>query len=219
MSSWLWLLLGIALEVTGTVSMKLAAGFTRLTPSFAVFLFYGLSLVAVTLALRGIQISTAYAVWSAVGTAAIATIGYIAFREPLTPARLTSFSLIILGVVGLNLTAGGPFFLSHGQSVRLAQTPAARGAGGSEAAGPQANTRPGAPGTSPEPSLPPVAGSVLLSARVGQGRGVATARAGAATADQQAASSQAVPALSPLPQRERPEAGEPRNRRLTRSGR
>jgi len=104
--SWLWLLLGIALEVSGTTAMKLAAGFTRPLPSVAVFAFYGLSLVSVTLALRGMQISLAYAVWSAVGTAAIAVIGCLAFQESLTPPRLASFALIILGVVGLNLTTG-----------------------------------------------------------------------------------------------------------------
>jgi small multidrug resistance pump len=104
--SWLWLLLGIALEISGTTAMKLAAGFTKPLPSIAVFAFYGLSLVSVTLALRGMQISLAYAVWSALGTGAIAVIGCLAFQESLTPPRLASFALIILGVVGLNLTTG-----------------------------------------------------------------------------------------------------------------
>jgi small multidrug resistance pump len=101
--SWVWLLAAIGCEVVGTTSMKVASGFTKLVPSIAVFVFYGLSLAAMTVALRRIEISVAYAVWSAIGTAAIATIGYLWFREPMTPLKLISLGLIVLGVVGLNL--------------------------------------------------------------------------------------------------------------------
>jgi small multidrug resistance pump len=42
-------------------------------------------------------------VWSGVGTALIATIGILYFREAVTALKLVSVLLIIVGVVGLNL--------------------------------------------------------------------------------------------------------------------
>jgi small multidrug resistance pump len=91
------------LEVTGTTAMKLSHGFTRLMPSVLIFVFYGASFVALTFALKRIDVSIAYAIWSGIGTAAIAIIGITYFREPATVVKLVSIVLIIIGVVGLNL--------------------------------------------------------------------------------------------------------------------
>jgi small multidrug resistance pump len=106
--SWLYLVLAIILEVSGTTSMKLSQGFTNILPSVLVFLCYGLSLSALTLALKEIDVSVAYAVWSGLGTALIATVGVLWFREPLTAIKVASLLLIILGVIGLNLGDGIP---------------------------------------------------------------------------------------------------------------
>ena len=103
---WLYLVLAIVLEVSGTTCMKLSEGFTRLVPSILLFVFYSLSFGALTLALKRIDVSIAYAVWSGVGTALIATIGVLWFREPVTALKLISLGLIIIGVVGLNLSGG-----------------------------------------------------------------------------------------------------------------
>ena len=103
MHYWLLLTGAIVLEVAGTTSMKLSEGFSRLVPSVLIFVFYGLSFVALTLALRKFDVSVAYAVWSGVGTALVAVIGVMYFREPLTALKLVSIALIIAGVVGLNL--------------------------------------------------------------------------------------------------------------------
>ncbi len=103
MHYWLLLTGAIVLEVAGTTSMKLSEGFSRLVPSVLIFVFYGLSFVALTLALRRFDVSVAYAVWSGVGTALVAVIGVMYFREPLTALKLVSIALIIAGVVGLNL--------------------------------------------------------------------------------------------------------------------
>ena len=104
--NWLYLILAILLEVSGTTCMKLSQGFTKLVPSILLFVFYTLSLGMLTLALKRIDVSVAYAVWSGVGTALIATIGVLWFREPATALKLVSLVLIIAGVVGLNLSGG-----------------------------------------------------------------------------------------------------------------
>jgi small multidrug resistance pump len=105
--TWIYLVLAILLEVSGTTCMKLSEGFTRMLPSVLLFVFYTLSFVMLTLALKKTDVSVAYAVWSGVGTALIATIGVLWFKEPATALKLISLGLIIIGVVGLNLSGGG----------------------------------------------------------------------------------------------------------------
>jgi len=104
LNAWLILLVAIVLEVCGTTSMKLSQGFTKLTPSVLIFVFYGLSFVALTLCLRYMDVSVAYAVWSGLGTLLIAAIGIAYFKEPLTLVKIGSLILIIVGVIGVNLS-------------------------------------------------------------------------------------------------------------------
>jgi small multidrug resistance pump len=104
--TWIYLVLAILLEVSGTTCMKLSEGFTRLVPSILLFVFYTLSFGMLTLVLKRIDVGVAYAVWSGVGTALIAAIGVLWFKEPATALKLISLGLIIIGVMGLNLSGG-----------------------------------------------------------------------------------------------------------------
>ncbi len=101
--SQVYLVLAIIMEVSGTTCMKLADGFTKTLPSVLVFAFYGLSLAALTMALKKLDVSIAYATWSGLGTALIAMIGIYWFHEPMTALKGASLVLIIAGVVGLNM--------------------------------------------------------------------------------------------------------------------
>ncbi|HVM88998.1 MAG TPA: multidrug efflux SMR transporter [Puia sp.] len=100
---WLILAAGILFEVLGTICMKYAEGFTKLWPSVLVFVFYGISLAALVFVLEKMQVSIAYAIWASAGTALIAIIGVIFFKEPLSLVKVLSISLIILGILGLEL--------------------------------------------------------------------------------------------------------------------
>jgi small multidrug resistance pump len=100
---WILLFAAILLEVAGITSMKLSRGFAEPIPSVAVPVFYVLSAAAVVLALKRLDLSVTYAIWSGVGTALAATIGIAYFREPLTFIKLASLALVVLGVVGLSL--------------------------------------------------------------------------------------------------------------------
>ncbi len=102
--SWFYLLAAILLEVCGTTCMKLSQGFTQLVPSVLLFVFYGLAFAAVTLAVKRIEISTAYAVWSGLGTALIAVVGILWFKESFGIVKAASLVLIIVGLLGLNLS-------------------------------------------------------------------------------------------------------------------
>jgi len=99
--SWILLLLGILLEVLGTTCMKLSNGFSRPWPSLLMFLFYGMSLSTLAVAIRDIDISVAYTVWSVLGIALVVTIGMVWFDEPATAPRVFWLVFIVCGVIGL----------------------------------------------------------------------------------------------------------------------
>jgi len=101
--SWVYLVCAIIMEVIGTTNMKLSDGFTKTLPSILMFVFYGFSFAFLTLALKKIDLSLSYAIWSGVGTALIATIGILYFKEPVTAIKIGSIALIVIGVVGLAL--------------------------------------------------------------------------------------------------------------------
>ena len=101
MMSWIFLLLAILFEVAGTICMKLSEGFTKWLPSLLIFILYGLSLGAMVLSLKKIEISVVYAIWSGLGTALITVAGFLWFHEPVTAFKIISIGLIIIGVVGL----------------------------------------------------------------------------------------------------------------------
>ena len=104
--SWVYLIIAIVAEVFGTTSMKLSQGLSKLWPSVMIFVFYGLSLVFLTVSLKKIDISVAYAIWSGLGTAIIALIGILLFKESVSSIKVLSIVLIIAGVIGLNLADG-----------------------------------------------------------------------------------------------------------------
>jgi small multidrug resistance pump len=102
--SVLYLAAAIVFEICGTTALKLSFGLSRLAPTAVVAAAYPLSFAALALALKGIDLSVAYAVWSGVGTAIVALIGIFWFDEPAGLGKLASLALIVAGVVGLHLS-------------------------------------------------------------------------------------------------------------------
>ncbi|MCU0264872.1 MAG: multidrug efflux SMR transporter [Actinomycetia bacterium] len=105
---WLALLGAIAFEIIGTLSLKATDGFRRVGPTLVVLVGYGLSFWLLSVALRGIEVGVAYAIWSAVGTTVIAAFGILAWGESVTTLKVVSLGLVVAGVVGLNLAARAP---------------------------------------------------------------------------------------------------------------
>jgi len=97
-----WLALAIGSEIIATVALKLSEGFTKPIPVIFVVAGYGLSFYALSLSLRTIPLGVVYAIWSGVGTAAVALIGVLLFKELLDALKVAGIGLIIVGVVMLN---------------------------------------------------------------------------------------------------------------------
>ncbi len=93
----------IAAEVAATTAMKYSEGFSRLWPSLVTALGYVVSFALLAQTLKTVQIGTAYAIWSGVGTATIAVLGLLLFGEGLSLTKVAGILLIIGGVVVLNL--------------------------------------------------------------------------------------------------------------------
>lgn len=102
--SWLLLVAAILAEVAGTLSLRASEGFSRPGPVLGVVVGYAISFYLLSIVLRDLPLGLAYAVWAAVGTLLIAVIGMVAFGEPASPVRLVSISVVILGVVALQLS-------------------------------------------------------------------------------------------------------------------
>jgi len=62
--------------------------------------------IFLTLALKKVDVSVAYAIWSGVGTALIATLGVLYFGEPISILKVVGLVAIIGGVVALNVSGG-----------------------------------------------------------------------------------------------------------------
>jgi small multidrug resistance pump len=104
MSPWVYLAIAIVSEITGTVALRQSDGFTRPVPAAIVVVGYAVSFWMLALALRKLDLGLVYAVWAGIGTAAIAAIGIVAFDEPATALKLISLAVIIVGIIGLNLS-------------------------------------------------------------------------------------------------------------------
>ncbi|MEU4703692.1 DMT family transporter [Nonomuraea dietziae] len=105
--AWLLLFGAIATEVVATSALKLSNGFSHLGWSVVVAVGYVASFVLLAQVLKlHMDVGTAYAVWSGVGTAAIALIGALFLGESLTLVKVAGILLIVCGVVVLNLAGG-----------------------------------------------------------------------------------------------------------------
>lgn len=100
---YLYLAIAIVGELIGTTYLKYSDGFTKLTPSVISILSYGLCFFIFSKALLTINLSVAYATWSAVGLIITTLISLLVFKEGITPAGAAAIIMITVGVVVLNL--------------------------------------------------------------------------------------------------------------------
>jgi len=102
---WLYLGIAIILEILGTSLLKLSNGNEKWHISVLAIVFYALCFLFLAKALKYMEIATAYAIWSGVGIAATAFMGFLFFKESVTLMKVICILLILVGVIGLNLLA------------------------------------------------------------------------------------------------------------------
>lgn len=103
MNGWVFLGVAIVAEVVATSSLKASAGFTKLWPSLVVITGYGIAFYFLALTLKTIPVGVAYAIWAGLGIVLISLVGWLVLEQKLDPAGMFGMSLIIAGVVVINV--------------------------------------------------------------------------------------------------------------------
>ncbi len=104
--TWFILILAGLFEVVWAVGLKYTHGFTRLTPSIITLIGMLISFWLLATAMKTLPLGTAYAVWVGIGTIGAFVAGIVLFGESASWMRIASVSLIVLGLVGLKVSAG-----------------------------------------------------------------------------------------------------------------
>ena len=106
MAAWLCLLAAGVLEIGWAAALKASEGLSRAVPSVLGLAGAALSLLLLSVALRALPVSLAYAVWVGIGTAGVAAYGVLALGEPLGAMRAAFLAMIGIGVAGLAASEG-----------------------------------------------------------------------------------------------------------------
>jgi len=101
--SWLILFLAGILEVAWAVGLKCHDGKPILVTATSIAAV--LSVILLGLAMRNIQLSTAYVVWTGIGIVGTFIVGAAIFGETINTAKLVWTALIVVGIIGLKMSA------------------------------------------------------------------------------------------------------------------
>jgi quaternary ammonium compound-resistance protein SugE len=104
--AWLLLVAAGAVEIAMAISLKYSAGWTRLWPSVFGLLAAFASVLLLTFAVKGLPVTTAYAVWTGIGAVGVSIIGIALFGESAHPLRLLCLLLIFGGMIALHVLDG-----------------------------------------------------------------------------------------------------------------
>ena len=101
--AYLMLLLAVVAETVGTTALQASQQFTRLWPSLLVVVGYGLAFYLMAMTLRYMPVGIVYAIWSGLGIALIAIIGYVVFGQKLDWPAMLGLGMILTGILIIQL--------------------------------------------------------------------------------------------------------------------
>jgi small multidrug resistance pump len=101
--TYLLLLAAIVAEVIATSALKAAENFTRPLPALLVVVGYGTAFFLLSITLKTLPLGVAYAIWSGAGTALVAVVGWLVYKQQLDLPAVLGIALIIAGTLVLNL--------------------------------------------------------------------------------------------------------------------
>jgi len=101
-TSYLFLLGAIVLEVAGTLMLPLTQNFSKVIPTVALAVLLTASFYLLTHAVKIIPLSVVYATWSGVGVFLVAIMSYVLYGDLLKWPAILGLFLIVGGVVLVN---------------------------------------------------------------------------------------------------------------------
>ncbi|RKS79748.1 quaternary ammonium compound-resistance protein SugE [Actinomadura pelletieri DSM 43383] len=105
--AWILVIAAGLFEVAMALCLKGARGFTEPLASVGFVVFAVTSFGLLSLALKNLDVGTAYAVWVGIGAVGTATLGMVVLGDQVSALRIAALAFIVIGVVGLNLAGGG----------------------------------------------------------------------------------------------------------------
>lgn len=94
-----YLLAAIVSEVFGSTMLKVTAISKSKLPIVGIVVGYLVAFYLLSLALLSIPLSFGYAVWSGLGTALTAIVGFVYFKENMNRKTVIGIGLLIIGII------------------------------------------------------------------------------------------------------------------------
>lgn len=103
---WFYLAVATVFEVVFALGTNATDGFTKLWPSVLTLLAASAGVYSLSLAVRDIDLSVGYTIWTGFGSIGTVVFGSVVYKEKLTRAKVAAFAAIISGAVLLKLAGG-----------------------------------------------------------------------------------------------------------------
>jgi small multidrug resistance pump len=101
--TYLYLLLAIVGEITGSALLKSSEGFTKLYPTLASLISFVICFYFLSKTIQTLPLNIVYATWAGLGLVLTTLVSVIIFKEQVNLISIISIFIIIIGVVMLNI--------------------------------------------------------------------------------------------------------------------
>ncbi|MDK9852130.1 DMT family transporter [Staphylococcus equorum] len=100
--AYLYLVIAIITEVTGTFSLKASEGFSKLYPSLSATVSFIICFYFFSLAMKYLPLGLSYATWAGLGLILSTVLAVVLFNENLNLTGIIAIVFILIGIVLLN---------------------------------------------------------------------------------------------------------------------
>lgn len=101
--AYLYLIIAIVTEITGTSFLKSSVGFTRLWPTVGTILSFLWCFYFLSLTIKYLPLNVTYATWTGLGLVLTTIISIVIFKEQVNLISVFAIGLIVAGVILLNV--------------------------------------------------------------------------------------------------------------------
>ena len=101
--AWIYLVIASFGEIFGVMAINVYNRKKTFTWLFFIILTFTFGFYFLSLAMKEIQLGTAYAIWTGLGAAGAVLLGILFFKEPAGWKRMLFLTCIIAGAVGLKV--------------------------------------------------------------------------------------------------------------------
>ena len=103
--AWITLIMAGLLEMLGVMMIGYYHDKKSISSLLYMLLSFAGSFICLSIAMKTLQMGTAYAIWTGIGASGGAILGMIFFNEPRQLKRLFFIALILIGAIGLKLSS------------------------------------------------------------------------------------------------------------------